>query len=132
MRLSNKGFTLPELLLAVTILVITLAGVLTFFIKCVFLNEANRNLCIASSHAQFVMEDIKNTDFSSIMTNINAGYWDWNAATINSNGLTALRNESIDTQGSGVEPVDVAVTVSWQDRSGRDRSTSLETLIGNQ
>ncbi|MFZ5801265.1 MAG: type IV pilus modification PilV family protein [Candidatus Omnitrophota bacterium] len=131
MKLSNKGFTFPELLLAVTVLVITLAGLLTFFIQCVFLNETNRNLYIANSHAQFVLEDIKNTTFSSIMTNIDSGYWDWNTATINSKGLTALQNESIDTQGSGSELLDAIVTVTWQERNGRNRSSSLETLLGN-
>ena len=131
MKLSNKGFTLPELLLTITILGITLASVIVFFINCVYLNEVNRNSLIAVSHAQFVMEDIRNTALSSVQTNIENGYWDWNTETINPKGLTALRNESIDTQvGGAAELLDVKVIVNWQDRSGRTRSADLETLIG--
>ena len=118
-------------MLTVMILVIVLGGTLLFFLNCVFLNEANRNLGMAASHAQFVMEDIKNTTFADIKTNIDDGYWDWNSAAINSQGLTALRNESIDTQATGTEPLDITVTVSWQDKNGRNRTLNLETLITN-
>ncbi|MCX5706280.1 MAG: type II secretion system protein [Candidatus Omnitrophica bacterium] len=131
--LSNKGFALPELLLAVAILAFALSGLLLLFINCAFLNEANRNLSIASSHTQFVMEDIReaaSTGFSSLKANINAGNWDWNSTAINTHGLTALTNEAIDAQASGTEPLDVIVTVTWKDRSGKDRSIAIETLIG--
>jgi type II secretory pathway pseudopilin PulG len=130
---SKQGFTLTELLLAVIILAFSITGILLLFVNCAFLNEANRNLSVASSHSQFVMEEIRgeaSSGFSSLKVHIDAGNWDWDTATINSRGLTALNNEVIDTSASGTEPLDVLITVTWKDRSGRDRSAAIETLIG--
>lgn len=129
MRFSDKGFTLPELLLAAAILVFVLAGLLLLFINCIFLNQANRNLTIATSHAQYVLEDVKHTSFDDISTDINNGVWDWDATDITNAGLTALTGESIDTQVSGVDPIGVSVTVSWNDRGLRARNIELRTLI---
>ncbi|MBN2830874.1 MAG: type II secretion system protein [Candidatus Omnitrophica bacterium] len=63
MQLKKKGFTLPELLLAVAILAFAISGMLYLFVNCSFLNNSNRNLSIATSHGQFVMEGIKNAGF---------------------------------------------------------------------
>jgi hypothetical protein len=128
----KRGLTLSELLLAAAILAFVLTGLLALFINCIFINEANRNLSSATGHAQFVMEEIKNTDFNSIESKINNGDWDWtDSQTIESKGLAPLNNESIDTQevGGDTELLDVRVTVNWQDRRRRNRSLTLETLI---
>lgn len=124
-----RGFTLAEVLLAAAILVFVLSGLLVLFINSAFLNEANRNLSVAASHAQFVMEDIKNTDFINIKTKIDNGDWDWNTQTIGARGLSALNNEAIDTNSAGTNLLDIVVTVAWQDRGSRNRSMALETLI---
>lgn len=127
---ARKGFTLPELLLAAAILAFVLCGLLVLFINCVFLNEANRNSTVALSHAQYVMEDIKNTNFYSIKTKIDNGDWDWATAGITARGLNPLPNESIDTsRGSTDNPLEVAVTVTWQDRRQRNRQAALRTLF---
>lgn len=68
MRLSDKGFTLPELLLAAAILVFMLAGLLLLFINCIILNETNRNFTLAYSAIQTKMEEIKNTAFANLDT----------------------------------------------------------------
>jgi type II secretory pathway pseudopilin PulG len=132
MKISNKkAVTLVELLLAVAILVFAISGILLLFIHCSFLNESSRNLTIAASHAQFVMEDMKSASFSTLQQNINAGNWNWQPDIIESKGLTALSNESISTQAAGANPLDISVTVSWQDRNQRDRDFVLETIMGN-
>ena len=129
-RVTNKGaFSLPELLLATAILAFALCAILLSYVNCFFLNESSRNLNIAISHAAYVMEEIKNTSFSSITTNINSGNWDWSGTDITSRGLTALNNETIDAQVNGTTMLDVLVTVYWKDRGLRNRSTGVETLI---
>lgn len=125
----KKCFTLSELFIAAAILITALCGIMLCFTACIFLNQASRNLSRASSHAQYVMEDIKNTDFSSIMTKCTSGDWQWNIATIESNGLSALDSEAITTTVTGTDLLDVNVIVTWQDRGSRWRATSLETLI---
>ena len=118
-----KGITLAEVLLAVAILAFALTGLLMIFINCIFLNDANRNLTIACTHAQFAMEEIKNTDFASIASQT------WDNATIISKGLVPLDSESIIITVTETEPLDVLVTLNWKDRGVRDRRTALETLI---
>lgn len=122
-RFSDKSFTLVELLLAAVILAFVLTGLLALFISCIFLNETNRNTTIATSHAQFAMEEIKNTTFTSI-----AGAT-WNSATIQTKGLVPLNSETIVINVAGINLLDITVTVNWKDRGTRDRTMSLETLI---
>lgn len=137
MKSYSRGFTLSELLLAAAILVFVLAGLLALFINCLLLNEANRNLSAATTHAQYIMEQIKDaaeTDFTPLAANINSGNWDLNASQIGSSpyNLTALSNENIDTAVSqSGNPLGVSVTVQWDDRPGRSRSTQLDTLIAD-
>lgn len=130
--LNEKGFTLAEIILTAAILAFALASLLALFVSCMLLNDASRNLTQAAGHAQFVMEDIKDTAFSNIAAKINNGDWDWDNSAITGHGLSGLRNESIDTQVSGSGPLDVSVAVSWQDRSGRSRQMELETLFTEQ
>lgn len=130
-RQSNKGLTLTELLLAAAILVFVLSGILALFMNCIILNESNRNLTHATSHAQYVMEGIKHTSFADIAGDIASGLWNWNAAAVAANGLTALDSENIVTTASGANPLQVTVTVTWNDRGVRQRNLQLQTLITN-
>jgi prepilin-type N-terminal cleavage/methylation domain-containing protein len=124
-KLSNgrKGFTLVELLMTAAILAYVLCGILALFVNCMFLNEGNRNSSIAIGHAQFALEEKKNTAFASITSET------WNTAAISAKGLAPLIGESIGIVVSGVEPKDVNVTVTWRDRNLRNRSVNLRTLI---
>ena len=137
MKKIKSGFTLSELLLAAAILVFVLAGLLALFLNCLILNEANRNLTVATSHAQYIMEEIKDAadpDFTQLESKINNGDWDLNASQIQAApyNLTVLSNESINTNvtQSG-NPLGISVIVQWNDRGGRPRSTELDTLTAN-
>jgi len=137
MKLSYKGFTLSELLLAAAILAFVLVGLLALFINCLALNDSNRNLTVAATHAQYIMEQIKDAceqDFTQVEANINNGNWDLNGSQIQTApyNLPALNNETINTNvtHSG-NPLGLSVVVSWTDATGRSRSTQLDTLISN-
>ena len=127
----KKGFVLIELLLAMGFLVFTLASILAVFASCLILNEYNRELTRAVSHAQYVMEGIKDQDFSNLESNVDAGVWDWTDSDITNQGLTALTSETIDTNeiGSDSSLLDMVVTINWVSRGNRSRSIILETLI---
>ena len=126
----SKGLTLNELLLAVAIMAFVLCGLLILFVNCAFLNDSNRNLTQAVSHAQYVLEDIKNTYFYDIETKIDNGDWDWVEADVIAQGLNALSSEIIDTaHGINDDPLDVTVIVNWEDQRQRQRQTQLRTLI---
>jgi len=121
----RKGFTLIELLLAAAFLVFTISAILMLFANCIFLNASNRALTVAASHAQRVMEEIRDANFSSIPS----GDWDWDTTQIGTKGLNALTNESITTTITGTTLLNVVVTVSWEGHGQRIKSVSLETLF---
>jgi len=123
MKLSDKGFTLVELFLGAMIMAFALTAFLVIFINCIFLNTSNSNLSIATAHAQYALEEIKSTNFTSIASQT------WNNATITAKGLTPLNSESIAINVTGTAVLDVTVTVSWRDRGIRSRSYALETLM---
>ncbi len=124
------GFTLAEVILAAAILVFALAGLLALFISCMLLNESSRNRATAIAHAQYVMEEIKNTNFANIETNINAGNWNWDETEIENESLPVLKSELITTTvpASG-DPVEVLVEVEWQDRLGGAQTISLTSIF---
>lgn len=126
-----RAFTLTELLLAAAILAFALSSLLILFIDCFLLNENNRSRSLAIGHAQYVMEDIKNTPFFNVSTRISAGYWDWDSSTIESRGLRPLRNESINTTASGTDPLGVEVVVKWQSKGQAQANSNVtfETLF---
>jgi len=131
-KLSNRGLTLTELLLAAAILVFALSGILVLYTSCIILNDSNRNLTTALNHAQYIVEGIKNVPFDNIITDVNSdGNWNWNISSINNNGLAALSNETITTTATGTNPIVITVTVNWSDRGLRARSTTLQTSIAN-
>ena len=124
------GFTLAEVILAAAILVFALAGLLSLFISCMLLNESSRNRATAIAHAQYVMEEIKNTNFDNIETNINAGNWDWDETEIENESLPVLKSELITTTvPTSGDPVEVLVEVEWQDRLGGAQTISLTSIF---
>jgi prepilin-type N-terminal cleavage/methylation domain-containing protein len=125
------GFTLAELLLSVMILAVAMTQVMIIFMNCASSNENSRNLSVAMGHAEFVLEDIRSTPFSDIAINIANGQWTYaSASAVTAAGLSALKNETITTASSGTNPLNVTVTVNWEDHGGRTRSKILQTLVG--
>lgn len=146
-RKKQKSFTLLELLLASVIIATVLSVLLLEFITCAYLSESSRNLTRAITHAQYVMEEIKDTTFGSIASSVldadgignkfcvdnetcntgDAAYQDlWK-------GQHILKNETIVTTVDDDNPdlLKITVTVSWTDKSTRTSTTSLQTLIAD-
>jgi len=129
MKRREKGFTLAELLVAMAILAFTLSALVLLFLHCIFLNEDNRQISLATNHAQYVLEGVKHVGFAQVATEINNGNWDWNTAAITAAGLSALNNESVNSAVAGADPLTVTVTVSWDNRRQENQSLNLQTII---
>ena len=80
---NEKSFTLVEVLVSAAILGYALSAALISFNYHMALTQASRNVTTAVIHAEYVMEDIRNTTFSSIATNINSGNWNLLAGKTN-------------------------------------------------
>jgi prepilin-type N-terminal cleavage/methylation domain-containing protein len=141
--LSNKGLTLLELLIAAAIFAFAMSGILYMFINCAFFDQANRNKSIATTHAEFVLEDImeymRSSDLNLLQTGIASGVWNWDSSTIsNELGCTGypcvLNSELINTAYvSATDPLNITVTVRWKDRAQtNERNLTLETSISER
>ncbi|MCQ9206180.1 MAG: hypothetical protein NG737_07720 [Omnitrophica bacterium] len=131
----KKGVTLVEILVAVVIFVTTIIAILMSFINCVFLNQLNREHVRATTHAQYVLEEINeaNTNVAVIGGLILGGGWDWNTANIVAiPELSALDSENIATDATwdvAGELLNVTVTVNWDDLRGRPSNVVLRSLF---
>ena len=96
MKLSDRGFTLSELLLAAAILVFALTGLLLFFVNSIILNETNRNFTLAYSAIEAKMEEIKNTNFDNLDA-LNGTDFDLDGfSTSNGQGRIEVSDEATD------------------------------------
>ena len=72
MRLiSQKGFTLVEMLLAAAILSFAVCGILALYANCFELVSISKNISIATNASQGLIEEIRNTPFPQIVDNYN-------------------------------------------------------------
>ncbi|MDP8264715.1 MAG: prepilin-type N-terminal cleavage/methylation domain-containing protein [Candidatus Aceula lacicola] len=129
LKRNQKGVTLPELLLATLILALALSSIVLLFVRCSNLNEANRNLTLSATHAQYIMEEMQNTTFSNLQALIASGHWNWTTIDITSKGFSPLNNETTTVQASGTTPLTATATVNWNDRTGLNRSYSLSSIF---
>jgi len=119
--LSKKAFTMPELMIAIFILVIGIGSLIAAFVNCLWLNEQAANLTAVTSHAEHVLEEIRDTEFSQIAST------DWDA-WIENEGIATLSQESIAVSVSGTDPLTITVTVNWLERS-RNKTESFTTEV---
>jgi prepilin-type N-terminal cleavage/methylation domain-containing protein len=126
----ERGFTLPELLIATAILACVLCGMLLFFVNCTLLNELSRDCSIATTHAEYILEDIRNEGFDAAQGN--GDNWTWDTDTIVTALGAALKNEEITTNISSTEPLTITVNVTWQDRRARGHSLVMNTMLSDE
>lgn len=110
---KNKGFTLLELMIALGVLIVALAGLLAVFTNLLSLNENSRKLTIAVAACQDKLEQIRNSNFSTVYTT-------YNGTNFNPAGFTvgqAKGNVSINNSNPNL--LQVFVSVSWRTRSDR-------------
>lgn len=101
-----------ELMIAATVLVVALLGLLGVFTGCFGLNETARNLTIAINGAQERLEQIRNADFGTIIANYNGPF--------NVSGLDGMgRVDATYVAGSNNNLIDIRVVICW--RQGRNR-----------
>lgn len=142
--IKNKGgFTLLELMIGLFILLIGIVGILSVYVYCYSLNETSRNITQAVNDGRSVFEAMRQ---ETEITLWNVEYTDWEswakgtASTIsgrvNNTPLTSLSQEDIDVAiveigdpPLKISALQITVTISWAEIGGRQRSTSLMTLM---
>ena len=115
---NKKGFTLIELMMAVSITVLVVMGSFLSFMYLMFLADASVNLTVAVNDAQFVLEQLKSTPYDSISSYVAP---DLNNLPGNSEIITLTRSV-------GTSLATVSVNISWLEK-GQTRNYALSTCI---
>ncbi len=108
----KKGFTLIEVLIATVVLTGAILAILASLIQCSNLQETSKNLGLTISAARAKVEEMRNVDFSDLITNYNGPF--------DVSGLDAKgRVDSSYVAGSNNNLIDIRVVICW--RQGRNR-----------
>lgn len=98
--MKNKGFTIIETLVAITILMISIVGPLTIAQKSLNAATYAKDQVIASFLAQDLMEDIKNNRDNYIITSGTGALDSWNYICTTSCGGLSIQSDG--TYGGGL------------------------------
>ena len=125
----KKAFSLVQIMIAILIMGIAFSSIILTFISCYVLSEFNKSLTIASSHAQYIMEEKKNLASTSAGFNslVNESL---TKVDIEDKGLGSLNSENITLIVKNVtsDLKNITVEVFWKDFN-RDRNITLNTKI---
>lgn len=112
-RNNRSGFTLLELMIAVSVLIVALAGLLAVFAHLMSLNENSRKLTLAVTACQAKLEEMRNSNFSTLYTT-------YNATNFNPGGFSSGEAKAaVSINNSNPNLLQVFVSVSWRVRSNR-------------
>ena len=121
----EAAFTLIELMIGASILAFVLTALLLAITNYSRFSKMARDITVACDHAEYVLEEIKNSPIS----NITATNWRQWARDQNLTGLDFGANlETINVTTSGTNPLLVNLRVSWDDR-GATRGIDFYTKV---
>jgi Tfp pilus assembly protein PilV len=105
----SKGFSLAEILIAIIILIVAISSILMTYIACFVLIDTVKNVNIATTAAQGVIEEMRSTPFTQIYDNYN--------------GLVFTLNDIPQSRGivyvndTNPELLEVTVSICWKHRN---------------
>ena len=117
-KISKKGFSLIELMVAVTILAMVIFGIFLAFTTGFQGMADARDRTVATNYAQEAMEDIKNMDFDKI-------------ATTTKSIINADKKYRIDVNVSleSTNLKKVSTVVSWKNRNGSTKTVETSMSV---
>lgn len=133
-----RGFTLVELLVSAAVFAAVIVALLGALVAAAAVAEESRQLTQAVQDARTVLERIRDdvqasTDITTFAATSPASTYEAWVSDQQAAGteFTALTGETVTvTYGAaGSDPLPVTVTVNWEERSGRARSTTLHTEV---
>ncbi|MBA7495631.1 hypothetical protein ES702_06220 [subsurface metagenome] len=123
-KLYQKGFSLIELMVAVTILALAIFGIFhAYSVGFMGMSDA-RDRTVATNYAREKMEEIKNKSFGDIIGDPPAD------SPADIPGTKFKRKVTVADEVTD-ELKKVTTVISWDDRNGIPKEVKLETLIYN-
>lgn len=126
MRLSDRGFTLIEVMIAAAILAIVICGILATYISCFELISTSRNFTFAVNAAQRKIEEIRDYNFSQI-------YPDYNNQSFTVGEMSAGDSLGIVyVDDASPDLLEVTISVCWRQRQNRiiGEDLNLDGVLG--
>jgi len=128
---SKSGLTLVEILFAALIITIAAVAIIQSYLSNIYLSDVNKEETIAQMQLTNMMEVIKCAPFSDIIVNFPNGVAGGTTGNNYANivGGYVLRSEQIVVSyvNPNSDPLEITVSVSWQDRRGINRTKYLVT-----
>jgi type II secretory pathway pseudopilin PulG len=125
---GSSGLTFVEIIVTVAILSFALTTLLKFFVDSMNLNALSRDVTLAVSHAQYVLEDIRSSS-GVIKDQIDSGVWDLDTdGEFNGRSLLRIKNETIDVSHDGATPLTITTVITWQMDNGRQEQLTFVTV----
>lgn len=121
----KQGFSLIELIIAISIVVPVLLGAIGLNVYVFRMNETSRRAVVALQDAHTVIERIRNTSETSL-AQVTSIYPSGQAVS----GFSNLPSEQVTVTypNASADPLAITVTVSWTDRQG-PMTRSLATQV---
>lgn len=121
---AQTGLTLIEVLIAGFVLTVGIASTLLFFSHAMISTQLAGDMTLATSHAEYILEEMQTRDTLSNIALTNWPQW------ASDEGLNMLPNETFTVTflNPSKNPLDVNVVVSWV-RNSRPLNATLTTAI---
>ena len=110
--MNKHAFTLIELMIASVVIAAALLGLLGVFTACLGLNETSQNITLAINEAQEKLEEIRNTNFASIIASHNGPFA---LSGLDGRGLV----DATYVTGSNNNLINIRVVICWRQRGER-------------
>ncbi len=121
---NKQGLTLVEVLITVFVLSVGILSTLLFFTNSIISTEYARDLTVATSHSEYILEEMKTRPTLANITSTNWSTW----FTGQSVDFLPSETVSVTYVNSASNPLDITAQVSWTKKS-RTNSVSLRTKL---
>ena len=121
---QKNGFTLVELLVSAYILLIGICGILSLFGNLMISTESAWETTVATSHAQYILEEMQNKKTLADIELIDWKKW------VQDQNLTTLPQEELNVifPAPASDPLEIQVIDQWQ-KNSRVSTINLRTQL---
>ncbi|MBI4510322.1 MAG: prepilin-type N-terminal cleavage/methylation domain-containing protein [Deltaproteobacteria bacterium] len=128
-RDGERGFTLLEILISLTVMTVGLAGVMSFHMSAIKGNALSQRLDRARMLAEQMMEELRSMPVDDIETQASQGYADWSEE---GGAVTYHRQVTVTALSTNLARIRVEVSYDVDGDTSDTRTARLEVIRTRQ